>query len=465
MGNNLQDGTTYYYRAFATNAKGTVYGETKTFTTLSRPTVTTQPATNVTKTSFTASGNISNPNDYAVSEWTIMYRVEGMNNWTAISATGSNSGTFSANITNLQPTTAYEYKVRIKANLNGTETLIDGETLTLTLPSAPTVQTVSYEQLNPGTVRYKLNGSVTDNGNSNIVKFGFVYSRMLNTTPTLGGSFCQSLDQTTNSNNSPFGDFSITTPTLQANNVYYIRAYAINGVDTAYGETITVMAFLCGTSPVVDVDQNIYNTVLIGNQCWMKESMRTTKYADGTPISPGSYHYGISAQTGYIYKWYQMMSADQNYDNIQGSASNPSGVQGICPNGWHLPSIAEWNQLLNYVSSQSEYVCGNDNTSIAKALAYTDYWTTSTNSCAVGNNQEANNSTGFSAIPDGTTYIMGNGSEHSGETHVFAHFWSTTTSELDNNAAARITLNYSNNHVEQGAAQKTSCLSVRCVKD
>lgn len=159
-----------------------------------------------------------------------------------------------------------------------------------------------------------------------------------------------------------------------------------------------------------------------------------------------------------------MISADQDYDNIQGSSSSPSGVQGICPNGWHIPSLAEWNQLLNYVSSQNSYVCGNNNNNIAKALAYTDYWTASSNSCAVGNNQNANNSTGFSAIPDGIFYFSENDpNEHEGDKHNFAHFWSTT--ESGSNNAMRISLNYSSNVVEQSVSGKRSCCSVRCVRD
>ena len=85
------------------------------------------------------------------------------------------------------------------------------------------------------------------------------------------------------------------------------------------------------------------------------------------------------ATYGLLYNWKAVTR------NSSSSSSNPSNVQGICPTGWHVPSDAEWTQLTNYVSSQSEYVCGNDEENIAKVLASTTGWNISTNTCAVGN--------------------------------------------------------------------------------
>ena len=169
-------------------------------------------------------------------------------------------------------------------------------------------------------------------------------------------------------------------------------------------------AFVCGSSKVVDYDGNLYNTVKIGNQCWTKENMRTTHFADGTAIMHGIPFADTSTVIPF---YYQNDLVDLNtyglYYNAaaftNGAASSnsiPSGVQGICPKGWHLPSIAEFEQLFNYVGSRSEYTCGGDTTYIAKALASTTGWTTSTGSCAVGNNLLANNATDFSIMPSGT---------------------------------------------------------------
>ena len=120
-----------------------------------------------------------------------------------------------------------------------------------------------------------------------------------------------------------------------------------------------------GAATVTDIDNNTYTTVQIGTQCWMRENLRTTRYADGTSIPMGNSISETSCRYapddnkskvtkyGYLYNWPAMMHGSRSSD------SNPSGVQGICPDGWHVPSDAEWTQLTNYVSSQSEYVRGN----------------------------------------------------------------------------------------------------------
>jgi uncharacterized protein (TIGR02145 family) len=215
---------------------------------------------------------------------------------------------------------------------------------------------------------------------------------------------------------------------------------------------------------VTDVDGNTYNTVQIGNQCWMRENLRTTKYSDGTAIALGSstssdiaYRYnpdnnaGNVSAYGYLYNWKAVMR------NSSSSSANPSGVQGVCPAGWHVPSNAEWTQLTDYVSSQSQYQCGGTSTNIAKALASATGWSSSSATCAVGNNPSGNNATGFSALPAGR-YLgvypnVGNN----------ANFWSST--EGSNDAAYTRTLYSSIEYVYSANNNKYYGYSVRCLKD
>ena len=175
--------------------------------------------------------------------------------------------------------------------------------------------------------------------------------------------------------------------------------------------------FTCGTSKVMDIDGNTYNTVKIGDQCWMKENLRTKHYSDGSAITQGvaeqigimdtsstlPYYYYIPDTVdvktyGLFYNWAAAMHGAAS------SNANPSGVQGICPDGWHLPSRQEWMQLQNYVGSQSEFQCNGSTSYIAKAITSTTGWDTihsTLNPCSPVNNTSANNATGFTAIPTG----------------------------------------------------------------
>ena len=219
-----------------------------------------------------------------------------------------------------------------------------------------------------------------------------------------------------------------------------------------------------GTPTITDIDGNVYNTVMIGTQCWMKENLRTTHYADNTPIPAGEaysltepYRYAPNndevnvAAYGYLYNWPAVM---------HGAASsnvNPSGVQGICPTGWHVPSNEEWVQLADYVSSRSGYVCGDDNGNIAKALSAATGWDEINGECRVGNDQSSNNATGFSAVPAGIyngDYIAFGGS---------AFFWSATVVDL--NSAYCRNLAYTTYRLLYDDQYKGRGFSVRCLRD
>ena len=224
--------------------------------------------------------------------------------------------------------------------------------------------------------------------------------------------------------------------------------------------------FVCGTSTLTDYEGNVYATVQIGNQCWMRDNLRTTHYADGTAIpldssytsSAEPYYYDYSSsiipltQRGYLYNWPAVMRGASS------SSANPSGVQGICPAGWHVPSDAEWTQLTAYVSSQSDYLCSDNAENIAKVLASTTGWSSSSSMCAVGNHQDLNNSTGFGAIPAGYHYNLG--FTNSGK---YAYFWSSTEASSGNSWYRSFNYNYA--YVYRNNYGKHFGYSVRCLRD
>lgn len=300
---------------------------------------------------------------------------------------------------------------------------------------SPIVTTDVVTDVDPTTAT--CGGTVVDDGGASIVECGVCYATV--TSPIIADAKVIATGNTE--------AFTCTLTGLIPTVTYYVRAYVTTSDGTFYGneESFTTPAVYnendgnpCERDiTVTDFDGNVYNTVQIGQQCWMKENMRATHFSDGTGITLCNVDHYWSDHFPYCFCYYP--NEDSSTVSIYGflynwpaamktasvSSSNPSGVQGICPNGWHVPSNAEWIQLINYVSSQSQYACGNDSTFIGKALASTTGWNSSMDSCAVGNSPEYNNATGFSAVPAGiwdhlNTYpvyqAFGNG----------AAFWSTT---------------------------------------
>ncbi len=151
-------------------------------------------------------------------------------------------------------------------------------------------------------------------------------------------------------------------------------------------------------------DSSIYRTVQIGNQCWMAENLKyvpfVNNHADFDTLTRnelpaiGVYGYNDSVvstakttanyQTyGVLYNWYAVM------DGAAASNSNPSGVRGLCPEGWHLPSGVEYTVLTNYLGGES--VAGGK-----LKESGTTHW--------ISPNEGATNESGFTALPSGYRY-------------------------------------------------------------
>jgi uncharacterized protein (TIGR02145 family) len=303
-------------------------------------------------------------------------------------------------------------------------------------------------------------GDVTSNGASSVTARGVCWSTSQN--PTVSESYT--------TDGSGTGSFTSNITGLTTGTTYYVRAYATNSAGTSYGEQRSFTAvvdagYSCpGAATVTDYDNNTYNTVQIGNQCWMKENLRTTHYSDGTSIPMGNstsnttaYYYvdnNISnvSTHGYLYNWPAVMG------NSSSSSANPSGVQGICPTGWHVPSDAEWIQLSDYVGSQTQYQCSANSAYIAKALASTSGWAIiMSNLCAVGLEPSSNNSTGFSALPAGCygSNLSSVGSD--------ADFWSAT--QIYGNFVYYRQITYSGAYLYRNGNDKSYGYSVRCLRD
>src|SRR5574344_2998326 len=154
-----------------------------------------------------------------------------------------------------------------------------------------------------------------------------------------------------------------------------------------------------------DRDNKVYKWVKIGDQVWMAENLaylpRVNRVADGSEDAAGSYYYvyGYNGTNvadakatanyktyGVLYNWTAAMNGEAS------STTNPSGIQGVCPAGWHLPSDAEWTELTDYLGGAS--VAGGK----LKETG-TTHWDSP--------NTGATNETGFTALPGGYRTNLG----------------------------------------------------------
>ena len=216
---------------------------------------------------------------------------------------------------------------------------------------------------------------------------------------------------------------------------------------------------------VTDIDGNIYDAVQIGDQVWMAENLRTTRFADGTEIQKGTLNcmyfepccYAPDNDSsnvvkyGYLYNGFATMNIDTNsiFDPI------PDEIQGICPDGWHVPNTAEWQQLIDYMSTQPSYIAGGNPEHIAKALASTQGWVYSEEPDAVGNNPSANNATGFSALPVNSSIDDTYG--------YYTNFWSATP--YNYTSFFRYIISRNRAMLEKGYASVFNAYPIRCVRN
>ncbi|MDC0630257.1 fibrobacter succinogenes major paralogous domain-containing protein, partial [Flavobacteriaceae bacterium] len=218
-------------------------------------------------------------------------------------------------------------------------------------------------------------------------------------------------------------------------------------------------------SSVTDQDGNTYDYLTYGDQVWTVENAEMVTYRDGTPIpqvtdnteweslTKGAWAYYDNDPTKpRLYNWYAVMGIHDTDPNT------PNKV--FAPEGWHVPTDAEWTTLEEYlIASGYNYDGTTTENKIAKAMASTTGWNSSTDVGAIGNDQSLNNDSGFNAFPEGGRSINGSFlDEGSG-----AVFWSST--EVDTNNAWYRNLYGNSSSLSRSNYPKRGGFSVRFVRD
>jgi uncharacterized protein (TIGR02145 family) len=230
---------------------------------------------------------------------------------------------------------------------------------------------------------------------------------------------------------------------------------------------VVAPSFTCGTSTVSDVDGNSYETVAIGNQCWMKSNLRVMNYNNNDPIPDSTNStWGtaiIGARTGYDVSVVPL----NDYVGTFGYLYNWYAVNDprkLCPDGWHVPTDSDWNKLVISWHSGTPVADTSSFSSLQSATAGTALKSQAINS-SVGSGLGWNpgspgtNTSGFTALPGGYRNFVGSFNNIRDN----AFFWSAT--EIDNYGAWNRGLNGGNGNVYRSGILKTFGASVRCLRD
>ncbi len=212
---------------------------------------------------------------------------------------------------------------------------------------------------------------------------------------------------------------------------HIIKVTSIDNEGGSSSDEITIEVIVPPGTLLDRRDGQIYAIVDIGSQTWMAENLNYE--------TSNSWWYDNSSANGDVYGRFYTWDAAMNGESSSNSV--PSGVQGICPDGWHLPSDAEWTIFTDYLGGEN--VAG-------EKMKSTSGW---------NHNGNGTNSSGFNAFPGGyrtyfgTFYSIG----------YLSSWWSS--SEDSGTIAWHWYLNYKQSQMYRDTDDKRTGYSVRCIKD
>ena len=257
------------------------------------------------------------------------------------------------------------------------------------------------------------------------------------------------------------GSFVMELEGLEPQKHYILRAYAINSAGTGYGEEIRF---------VLDIDGNIYRSVIIGEQEWMAENLKTSRLNDGTPIGYTKIDYDDDGMLDYYNRetgtrtWYDNKESN---NKIYGTLYNVYAVKTnkLCPDGWHVPTENDFLILTDFAGGYKQ--AGGK----FKAPG-TTYWKSP--------NTGATNEFGLTALPGGQ---LSRHSDRDGgiywkdyydDINEIGYWWTNTTNSgehfgdfgYDYHTHKGVGLSYNSAEASFGGqANWTLHVSCRCVKD
>jgi uncharacterized protein (TIGR02145 family) len=333
-----------------------------------------------------------------------------------------------ASLLNLHPGTIYHFRIKAENKIGITYS----SDQTFTTPGwPPTVKNEILSDILMNSIT--VNAAITTGSliTSVIIEYG--------TSENLGNS----VSYTTISEGAwPLLDVKKVFDNLTPGTRYYFRVRVENPVATIYSSVISGTTF-----NMTDIDQNLYHSIQIGSQTWMQENLRTLHFQNGDPIPAMPYSNDWINATTNACSYYDF---DLDLGKKYGFLYNyfvAVDSRNVCPQGWHVPSQAEWTTLVNFAGGESVAapklrISGISNWN---SLYYT----------------ESDNSTGFTALGAG---IRLNTAEYWGRDYN-ASFWTTDTWSSDPKFVVNMRIFENQPNIDFPPQHKNAGLSIRCLKN
>ncbi len=238
--------------------------------------------------------------------------------------------------------------------------------------------------------------------------------------------------------------------------------YDVTPISTRNSFTVGSVSICPAT--VTDIDGNVYNTVQIGDQCWMAENLKVQRYRNGVVI-PTNLSNWTSLTFG-AYVVYDNILANKDIYGLLYNWFATVDPQGLCPLGWHVPSDAEWTQMITVLDPSTCGSCiGISHSSTAGGKMKTTGTLFDGTGLWESPNVGANNTSGFSGLPGGVRIGGVSMSPLYNSQGRRSLWWSTTAPTFSVYSAWVRILWYDYSGSTRDAVEKQAGLSVRCIKD